>query len=150
MARGPAVYKCLAEPHVANNVATSTVDIMACTVPVAKFVKIEVGKRYFKNTTPDYHKHASKKEGIGDKVKAEDKLSPLKSDSEILRSTQTDISEDKKANSNAYSIEMSSGDLEIPAIIRATIRGGARATVLAIITAAPRLRRISKQHPIPA
>lgn len=45
----PVAYKFLAEPHVANNVATRTIGITASTVLLGKCFRSEVEKRSFAN-----------------------------------------------------------------------------------------------------
>lgn len=46
MAMKGAVQNFLAEPHVAKDMVTSTIDLRAFTVPVAEFVKDVVEKRF--------------------------------------------------------------------------------------------------------
>lgn len=108
-----AVHECLAEPHFANDMGSSTVDLCGFMVPVAKLVKKEVEMCFLEKAEVDRYQNVWSMAIVGQKAKAENGFLPQEMDSARSSSSPTDISDDKQMNPKAYSNFMFSDDSDI-------------------------------------
>lgn len=64
-----AVEECLADPHVANGIATHTINLPALAVPVAKYFMSEVERHFFERAGVDRYGNVSNKGFVGHKAR---------------------------------------------------------------------------------
>lgn len=90
-----AVSQCLAESHVANEVLSSTTDLLASTVSATKFVMKEVENRSLEEAEVERYQNASNSAIVGYGAKAKDEFPPQNMDLSRFRSLSTDTSDSK-------------------------------------------------------
>lgn len=108
-----AVHKCLAEPHVINDVVIRTIDLRALTVSVTRFVKNKVERRFLEKAKVDGYRNLSNKATVGHNTKAEGDYPLQKMEMTRSPGPLKVISDDRKTNPKAYSKLSSSPESDI-------------------------------------